>query len=113
MTTLFLATIGGHLDQLDALARRMQGTGPAVWVTQENYQSVHLLRGRDAEFVPPVREGSVPDELIELVRLPRRTSEQEARLTTVKLDMADRVMASAPADVYDEVDAWPISDPPA
>ena len=61
MTTLFLATIGGHLDQLDALARRMPGTGSAVWVTQENYQSVHLLRGRDAEFVPPVREGSVPD----------------------------------------------------
>lgn len=61
MTTLFLATIGGHLDQLDALARRMPGTEPAVWVTQENYQSVHLLSGRDAEFVPDVREGSVPD----------------------------------------------------
>ena len=61
MTTLFLATIGGHLDQLNALARRIPATGPAVWVTQENYQSACLLRGRDAEFVPPVREGSVRD----------------------------------------------------
>ena len=43
----------------------------------------------------------------------RRTPGQEARLATLKLEMADRVMASAPADVYDEVDAWPISDPPA
>lgn len=61
MTTLYLATIGGHLDQLDALARRIRDAGPAVWVTQQNYQSGYLLRDRDAEFVPPVREGSVPD----------------------------------------------------
>ena len=61
MTTLYLATIGGHLDQLDALARRIPDADPAVWVTQRNYQSGYLLRDRDAEFVPPVREGSVPD----------------------------------------------------
>jgi hypothetical protein len=48
------------------------------------------------------REGTVPDELIELARLENRTAEQEIRLTAVKLEMADRVMASAAADVYDE-----------
>jgi UDP-N-acetylglucosamine--N-acetylmuramyl-(pentapeptide) pyrophosphoryl-undecaprenol N-acetylglucosamine transferase len=61
VTTLFVCTIGGHLDQLNALARRIPGDGPAVWVTHENYQSRSLLDGRDVEFVPYVREGSVPD----------------------------------------------------
>ena len=61
MTTLFLATIGGHLDQLDALAGRIPADGPAVWVTHENYQSRAVLGGRDVEFVPYVRERSVPD----------------------------------------------------
>jgi UDP-N-acetylglucosamine transferase subunit ALG13 len=61
VTTLFLSTIGGHLDQLNALARRIPGDGPAVWVTHDNYQSRALLDGRDVEFVPYVRERSVPD----------------------------------------------------
>jgi UDP-N-acetylglucosamine--N-acetylmuramyl-(pentapeptide) pyrophosphoryl-undecaprenol N-acetylglucosamine transferase len=61
VTTLFLSTIGGHLDQLNALARRIPGDGPAVWVTHDTYQSRSLLDGRDVEFVPYVRERSVPD----------------------------------------------------
>jgi UDP-N-acetylglucosamine transferase subunit ALG13 len=61
VTTLFVSSIGGHLDQLAALARRIGGDGPAVWVTHENYQSRCVLRGRDVEFVPYVRERSVPD----------------------------------------------------
>lgn len=61
MTTLFLATIGGHLDQLNALAGRIPADGPAVWVTHQNYQSRALLEGRDVEFVPYVRERNVPD----------------------------------------------------
>ena len=61
MTTLFLSTIGGHLDQLRILADRIPEDGPAVWVTHENYQSRAVLGGRDVEYVPYVHEGSVPD----------------------------------------------------
>ena len=48
------------------------------------------------------REGSVPDELIALVRTRGPTDEQVARLAVVKQEMAEHVMASAAADVYDE-----------
>jgi UDP-N-acetylglucosamine--N-acetylmuramyl-(pentapeptide) pyrophosphoryl-undecaprenol N-acetylglucosamine transferase len=61
MTTLFVSSIGGHLDQLAALARRIPGDGAAVWVTHQNYQSRSVLSGRDVEFVPYVHERSVPD----------------------------------------------------
>ena len=61
MTTLFLCTIGGHLEQLNALAGRIPADGPSVWVTHDNYQSRALLAGRDVEFVPYVRERNVPD----------------------------------------------------
>jgi UDP-N-acetylglucosamine transferase subunit ALG13 len=61
VTTLFLSTIGGHLDQLRMLADRIPDDGPAVWVTHENYQSRAVLGGRDVEYVPYVREGSVAD----------------------------------------------------
>jgi len=61
VTTLFLCSIGGHLDQLNALARRIPGDGPTVWVTHENYQSRSVLSGREVVFVPFVHERSVPD----------------------------------------------------
>jgi UDP-N-acetylglucosamine transferase subunit ALG13 len=61
MTTLFVSSIGGHLDQLAALSRRIPGDGPALWVTHENYQSRSVLGGRQVHFVPFVRERSVPD----------------------------------------------------
>lgn len=61
MTTLFLATTGGHLEQLASLANRIAVDGPAVWVTHENDQSRSLLNGRDVEFVPFVRVGNVRD----------------------------------------------------
>lgn len=61
MTTLFLATTGGHLEQLDALAARMPDDGPALWVTHENEQSRSLLSGRDVVFVPYVGVGSIRD----------------------------------------------------
>lgn len=54
MTTLFLATTGGHLQQLDFLAPRLPPDGDEVWVTDENEQSRSLLRGRPVEFVPYV-----------------------------------------------------------
>jgi UDP-N-acetylglucosamine--N-acetylmuramyl-(pentapeptide) pyrophosphoryl-undecaprenol N-acetylglucosamine transferase len=63
MTTLFVATTGGHLTQLDSLASRIPANGGAVWVTHANEQSRSLLADRDVEFVPYVGVRSVPDVL--------------------------------------------------
>jgi UDP-N-acetylglucosamine--N-acetylmuramyl-(pentapeptide) pyrophosphoryl-undecaprenol N-acetylglucosamine transferase len=63
MTTLFLATTGGHLEQLASLAARIAPAGDELWVTHANEQSRSLLRGRDVEFVPYVRVRNVPDVL--------------------------------------------------
>ncbi|SFN86858.1 UDP-N-acetylglucosamine:LPS N-acetylglucosamine transferase [Pseudonocardia ammonioxydans] len=63
MTTLFLATTGGHLEQLNDLAARIPGTGPRLWVTHANEQSRSLLADREVEFVPYVRVRNVPDVL--------------------------------------------------
>jgi len=61
MSTMFLATTGGHLEQLDDLSGRLPTDEPAFWVTHENDQSRSLLAGRDAVFVPYVRVRNVPD----------------------------------------------------
>ncbi|MBN9737966.1 MULTISPECIES: glycosyltransferase [unclassified Pseudonocardia] len=63
MTTLFLATTGGHLEQLNDLAARIPGDGRRLWVTHANEQSRSLLADRDVEFVPYVRVRNVPDVL--------------------------------------------------
>ena len=63
---------------------------------------VFHLAYRDRSVTLIAREGTVPDELIELVRTAGRSAGQDARLVAVKQEMADRVMASAAADVYDE-----------
>lgn len=63
MTTLFVATTGGHLTQLNSLSHRLPADGSAVWVTSSNEQSRSLLVGRDVEFVPPVGSRSVRDVL--------------------------------------------------
>ncbi|MGH3903834.1 MAG: glycosyltransferase [Pseudonocardiaceae bacterium] len=54
MTTLFVATIGGHLAQLDELSSRVPPDGAAVWVTSPNEQSTSMLAERDVQFVPYV-----------------------------------------------------------
>ncbi len=58
---------------------------------------VFVLAHRDREVTLVVRDGFVTDEFVDLARTERRTSEQELRLTALKAEMADRVMA-APAD---------------
>ncbi len=67
MTTLFVATTGGHLTQLDSLASRILPHGAphndAVWVTHANEQSRSMLADRDVEFVPYVGVRNVPDVL--------------------------------------------------
>lgn len=60
-------------------------------------------RGRSLTLA--VREGYVTDEFIDLARREGRTAEEEARLTVLKREMADRVMSRAAVDVYDVTDA--------
>lgn len=55
MTTLLVATTGGHLEQLDELIDRLPVGEHALWVTHENEQSRALLAQRDVVFVPYVR----------------------------------------------------------
>lgn len=59
MTTLFLATIGGHLAQLTELSKRVPPDGTPVWVTNANEQSRSVLAGQDVQFVPYVGVRSV------------------------------------------------------
>ncbi|MGH3998281.1 MAG: glycosyltransferase [Pseudonocardiaceae bacterium] len=63
MTTLFVATTGGHLTQLNSLAGRISANGDSVWVTHANEQSRSMLADRDVEFVPYVGVRNVPDVL--------------------------------------------------
>lgn len=78
----------------EALARPQRGR------TLERF--VFQLAYRERTVTLVAREGTVPDELIDLVRAQHRTPEQESRLAAVKREMAKRVLASAAADVYDE-----------
>jgi UDP-N-acetylglucosamine--N-acetylmuramyl-(pentapeptide) pyrophosphoryl-undecaprenol N-acetylglucosamine transferase len=63
VTTLFVATTGGHLTQLDSLASRIPPHEDSVWVTHANEQSRSMLADRDVEFVPYVRVRNVSDVL--------------------------------------------------
>jgi len=63
MTTLLLATTGGHLTQLNELSNRLPKNGAAVWVTHANEQSTSMLAERDVQFVPYVGVRSMSDVL--------------------------------------------------
>lgn len=65
---------------------------------------VFLLTYRGSGVTLALRDGYVGDEFIALVRIAERTAEQEDRLTVLKREMADRLLAGAAADVYDVVD---------
>jgi hypothetical protein len=56
-------------------------------------------RGRSATLT--LKAGFVTDEFIDLARTQDRTRAQEQRLTKLKQELADRVMAARAADVYD------------
>jgi hypothetical protein len=62
---------------------------------------VFRLTYRGTAVTLAVRDGFVPGELIELARLHERSPEQDARLTAVKRETADLVLAVPAADVYD------------
>jgi hypothetical protein len=76
-----------------ALGRPERGT------TLERF--VFRLGYRDRAVTLAVRDGFVPDDLIALARRPARTPAEEQRLTALKEEMAQRVMAVPAADVYD------------
>jgi UDP-N-acetylglucosamine--N-acetylmuramyl-(pentapeptide) pyrophosphoryl-undecaprenol N-acetylglucosamine transferase len=63
MTTLFVSTTGGHLAELDSLARRVPAGEDALWVTHDTEQSRTVLAGREVHFVPYVAVRSISDVL--------------------------------------------------
>lgn len=77
----------------DTLARPEHG------LTRERFVFRLSYRGRTVTLV--LRDGYVSAEFIALVRIAERTVEQENRLTVLKQEMADRLLASPAADVYD------------
>lgn len=54
MTTLFLATTGGHLTQLSSISQRIPHDPDSVWVTHANEQSLSMLADCDVEYIPYV-----------------------------------------------------------
>ncbi|MEU8611354.1 glycosyltransferase [Actinoplanes sp. NPDC048791] len=74
MTTLLVASTGGHLAELHDLRPRL-GVGERRWVTFDSPQSRSLLDGEDVVFVPPATSrdlvGAVKD-LIAAERMFRR-----------------------------------------
>jgi hypothetical protein len=54
---------------------------------------------RSATFV--LRDGFVTDEFIDLARTENPTDQQDARLTELKADLAQRILATPAADVFD------------
>lgn len=57
MTTLFVASTGGHLAQLFDLAGRINGLGEdRLWITFDSEQSRTLLAGKRKVFIPYIAE---------------------------------------------------------
>lgn len=67
--------------------------------TLERY--VFGLGYRDRAVTLILREGLVREEFIDLSRKQGRTVDEEGRLTVLKQEMADRLLATAATDVYD------------
>jgi hypothetical protein len=61
---------------------------------------VFRVRYGDRSVTLALRPGFVTDEFIDLARQEARTADQERRLSELKAEMAARVMAAAPGDVY-------------
>ncbi len=70
--------------------------------TLERY--VFEFSHRDRTVTVVIREGFVTDEFVALSRQPERTTAEEAHLTVLKQEMADRLLAVPPGEVYDVVD---------
>jgi hypothetical protein len=77
----------------DALAR------PELGATRERFVFRLGYRGRSVTVV--LREGYVREEFITLARQEGRTAEEESRLTVLKQELADRLLARPATEVYD------------
>jgi hypothetical protein len=77
----------------DALAR------PELGSTRERFVFCLDYRGRSATVT--LREGYVGEEFLRLARTEQRTEQQEARLTVLKREMSDLLLASSATEVYD------------
>ena len=80
----------------DALVR------PDCGPTRERF--VFQLRYRGRSVLAVLREGYVSEEFIALARKQERNATEESRLTALKQQMADRLLATPAADVYDVAD---------
>ncbi len=74
---------------------------PERGVTLERY--VFRFTHRDRVVTVQIRDGFVTDEFIALSRPPGRSAAQEAHLSVLKKQMADRLLAVPAAEVYDVV----------
>ncbi len=81
----------------DALVR------PDCGPTRERFVFQLSYRGRSVLAV--LREGYVSEEFIALARKEGRSAEDESRFTVLKQQLADRLLASPAADVYDVAEA--------
>lgn len=79
----------------DAMAR------PDLGLMRERFVFRLAYRGR--EVTVALREGYVGEEFITLARTPERTVEQESRLTALKREMAELLLATPATEVYDVV----------
>jgi hypothetical protein len=77
----------------DALARPERGPTRERFVFRLGY------RGRTVTVV--LREGYVGEEFIALARREKRTEQEEDRLTVLKREMAELLLATPAAEVYD------------
>jgi hypothetical protein len=62
---------------------------------------------RDRTATLQIREGFVTDEFITLARTASRSAAQETHLAVLKQEMADRLLAVPPDEVYDVTEAQP------
>ena len=77
----------------DALARPERGPTRERFVFRLGY------RGRSVTVA--LREGHVREEFIALARTEKRTEEQESRLTVLKREMSELLLATPATEVYD------------
>jgi hypothetical protein len=74
-------------------------TRPEYGLARERF--VFRLRYGERSVTLTLRPGFVTEEFIELTRRESRTAADERRLTAMKADMAQKVMAASAGDVYE------------
>ncbi|MGI8751110.1 MAG: hypothetical protein ACR2MN_02125 [Acidimicrobiales bacterium] len=62
---------------------------------------VFRLTYRDRTVTLLAREGVITDEFVSLARMDNRNSDEERHLHELKLDLTDRLLTSAPIEVFD------------